>query len=151
MNIHDAGEALYIAIEMEKRAIKLYERALTVFGEGPCKEALASILQDEKGHLASFRALGAKEPGFEQAQLLSAQASELLFSGGLMEAQRKGAFQSVKSLYSYAAVQEAEAIERYGSFAAQLDGGAAEAFRAIAEEEKQHYCHFSTAAALEEK
>ena len=151
MKVQNAGEALYIASEMEKRAIKLYERALMLFGQGPCKEALSAILQDEKGHLASFQALGAQEPGFEQAQLLSAQAAEVLFAGGLMEAQRKGAFQSVKSLYSYAADQEAEAIERYGSFAAQLDGGAAEAFRAIAEEEKQHFCHFSTAAALEEK
>ncbi|MBE5783161.1 MAG: hypothetical protein E7329_07610 [Clostridiales bacterium] len=151
MNVRDAGEALYIASEMERRAIKMYERALLVFGEGPCREPLQAILTEEKSHLARFLSLGAKEPGFEQAQLLSAQASGLLFSGGLMEAQRKGAFQSVKALYSYAAAEEAVAIERYGAFAAQLDGSAAEAFAAIAEEEKQHYCHFTTAAAFEEK
>ena len=142
MKVQNAGEALYIASEMEKRAIKLYERALMLFGQGPCKEALSAILQDEKGHLASFQALGAKEPGFEQAQLLSAQAAEVLFAGGLMEAQRKGALDSPKALYAYAAAEEKTAIARYGDFAAQLDGDASQAFAAVVLEEKQHYAKF---------
>ena len=144
MNVRDAGEALYIASEMERRAIKMYERALLVFGEGPCREPLQAILTEEKSHLPRFLSLGAKEPGFEQAQLLSAQASGLLFSGGLMEAQRKGAFASPKALYAYAAAEEKTAIERYGDFAAQLDGDASKAFAAIVLEEKQHYAKFST-------
>ena len=68
----------------------------------------------------------------------------MLFSGGLMEAQRKGAFASPKALYAYAAAEEKTAIERYGDFAAQLDGDASKAFAAIVLEEKQHYAKFST-------
>ena len=151
MNIRDAGEALYIACEMEKRAIRLYERALMVFGESPCEEAIHQILSDERNHLAQFSAMGGREPGFERAQLLSAQASGVLFSGGLVEAQRKGAFASPERLYAYAAEEEAEAVRRYGQFAAQLNGSAAEAFRAIVLEEKQHYAKLSSLRMSEEK
>ena len=151
MNVKNAGEALYIASEMEKRAIKLYERALMIFGEGSAREAIAAILKEEKGHLALFQALGAQQPDFEQAQLLSAQAADVLFSGGLMEAQRKGAFESPRNLYAYAANEEAEAIRRYGAFAAQLTGDAAAAFAAIAREEETHYAHLSAQAAQPEK
>lgn len=151
MNIRDAGEALYIACEMEKRAIRLYERALALFGDGPCQEAVSQILSDERNHLKQFSAMGAQEPGFERAQLLSAQASGVLFSGGLVEAQRKGAFASPESLYAYAAAAEAEAVRRYGHFAAQLNGSAAEAFRAIVLEEKQHYAKLSSLRMPKEK
>lgn len=151
MNISDAGEALYIACEMEKRAIRLYERALVVFGDGPCHGSIAQILSDERNHFTQFSAMGAREPGFERAQLLSAQASGVLFSGGLVEAQRKGAFVSVENLYAYAAAAEAEAVCRYSQFAAQLNGSAAEAFRAIVLEEKQHYAKLSSLRAPEEK
>lgn len=151
MNVTNAGEALYIASEMERRAIKLYERALMIFGEGSARDAIAAILAEEKGHLAMFLSLGAQQPDFEQAQLLSAQAADVLFSGGLMEAQRKGAFNSPQDLYTYAAKEEAEAIRRYGDFAAQLTGDAAAAFSAIVREEEKHYAHLSERAAQPEK
>lgn len=151
MQIRDAGEALFIASEMERRAISLYERALTVFGEGPCREAIALILSDERGHLAQFESMGAAEPGFERAQLLSAQATSVLFTGGLVEAQRKGAFSSPEALYGYAAGEEAEAARRYGEFAAQLNGGAGAAFAAIAQEEKRHHAKLSSLTAPEKK
>ncbi len=138
MDIRSAGEALFIACEMEKHAIRLYERALDVFADAPCREAVRAILCDEKKHLARFSGMGAETQGFERAQLLSAQASRMLFSGGLMEAQRKGAFSSVGSLYQYAALQEKEAQARYSAFASSLQGSAAAAFAAIAMEEKQH-------------
>ncbi|MBQ9264553.1 MAG: hypothetical protein IJ189_10185 [Clostridia bacterium] len=138
MNVRNAGEALYIACEMEKRAIRLYERALAVFADGPCHEAICAILADERNHLHQFTQMGAATPDFERAQLLSAQASQVLFSGGLTEAHRKGAFDSEANLYAYAAEEEAEAIQRYGEFAALLSGGAAAAFTAIQLEEKQH-------------
>ena len=144
LHVQNAGEALYIACEMEKRAIRLYERALVVFADGPCQEAIRAILHDERKHLQQFEALGPHAPGFEKAQLLSAQAAEVLFSGGLREAQRKGAFASPKALYAYAAAEEKTAIERYGGFADQLDGDASKAFAAIVLEEKQHYAKFST-------
>ena len=138
MDIHGAGEALYIACQMEKRAIRLYERALAVFADGVYQDAVRSILAEERNHLAQFSRMGAETPDFERAQLLSAKAAEVLFSGGLVEAQRKGAFESVRSLYAYAAAEEEEAVRQYTAFASSLTGSAASAFSAIALEEKQH-------------
>ena len=149
MEIRDAGEALYIACEMEKRAIRLYERALMVFSDSPCREAIGQILSDERSHLAQFSALGAQAPGFERGQVLAAQAADVLFSGGLVEAQRKGAFASPEALFTYAAEEEAGAVERYGSFAQQLTGSAREAFEAISEEEKGHHAKLTYLADLE--
>lgn len=149
MEVRDAGEALYIACEMEKRAIRLYERALMVFDGSACREAIGAILQDERSHLEQFSSLGAQAPGFERAQVLAAQAADVLFSGGLVEAQRKGAFASPGALFHYAANEEAGAIQRYGQFAKQLTGEAARAFAAIAQEETGHHAKLTFLAGLE--
>lgn len=149
MKVQDAGEALYIACEMERRAIRLYERALAVFADGPCQAAIRAILSDERHHLEQFTAMGAQSPGFERAQLLSAQAAQVLFSGGLVEAQRKGAFESAGRLYAFAAEEEKDAIRCYGEFAAQLSGSAAAAFLAIQLEEKQHLSKLNALGAQE--
>lgn len=138
MDIRGAGEALYIACEMEKRAIRLYERAMDVFADGSCQGAIRAILGDERNHLRQFEDMGAAMPDFERARLLSAQASRVLFSGGLMEAQRKGAFSSPSRLYAYAAAEEKQAAACYGDFAARLSGDAARAFAAVALEEGRH-------------
>ena len=138
MNIRGAGEALYIACQMEKRAIRLYERALALFADGACQDAVRTILAEERNHLSQFSRMGAETPDFERAQLLSARAAEVLFSGGLVEAQRKGAFDSVRGLYAYAAKEEEDAVRQYTAFASFLKGSAASAFSAIALEEKQH-------------
>ena len=138
MNIRGAGEALYIACQMEKRAIRLYERALALFADGACQDAVRTILAEERNHLSQFSRMGADTPDFERAQLLSARAAEVLFSGGLVEAQRKGAFDSVRGLYAYAAKEEEDAVRQYTAFASSLKGSAATAFSAIALEEKQH-------------
>ena len=151
MIVRDAAEALYIACEMEKRAIRLYERVLMIFSDGPCQEAIREILLDERSHLEQFSRMGAGTPGFERAQLLSARASGVLFSGGLMEAQRKGAFDSAEKLYACAAEEEAEAVRQYGEFAASLSGSAAAAFAAIALEEKRHLNKLSGLALGQQK
>ena len=151
MDIHGAGEALYIACQMEKRAIRLYERALVLFADGACQDAVRSILAEERTHLSQFSRMGAETPDFERAQLLSARAAEVLFSGGLVEAQRKGAFDSVRGLYAYAAKEEEEAIRQYTSFASSLTGSAASAFSAIALEEKQHLCKLNALLAQQKQ
>ena len=76
MDIRGAGEALFIACQMEKRAIRLYERTLAVFADGVCQDAVRSILAEERNHLAQFSRMGAETPDFERAQLLSAKAAE---------------------------------------------------------------------------
>lgn len=138
MDITEAGQALYIACEMERRAIRLYERALLLFDDAACREAVAAMLKEERRHLMQFEAMGAQTPGFERGQALSAQAAQVIFSGGLVEAQRKGAFASAQALFRYAAGEEEAAVKRYGAFAACLTGEAAAAFSAIAEQEKHH-------------
>ena len=144
MDVRCAGEALYIACQMEQRAIRLYERALAVFADGACQDAVRAILAEEKNHLNQFSRMGAETPDFERAQLLSAKAAEVLFSVGLVEAQRKGAFESVRSLYAYAGAEEEEAVRQYTAFASSLSGEAANAFSAIALEEKRHLCKLNT-------
>ncbi|MBR5111310.1 MAG: hypothetical protein IK099_14115 [Clostridia bacterium] len=138
MQVRDAAEALFIACEMEKRAIRLYERALAVFADGSCQEAIRAILMEEKHHLARFAEMGGGTPGFERAQLLAGQAAEVLFSGGLVEAQRKGAFESVLRLYEFAAEEEKQAAARYEEYADSLRGTASTAFRQIQTEETGH-------------
>ena len=138
MEIRDAGEAAFIACEMEKRAIRLYERALALFADGPCQEAIRAILSDERNHLYQFSQMGESAAGFERAQMLSAQAGRVLFPGGLVEAQRKGAFDSVQALYAYAAKEEHDAVQAYTRFSESLSGSASAAFAAIALEEQRH-------------
>ncbi len=150
MEIKGAGEALYIACQMEKRAIRLYERALAVFEDGVCQDAVRAILDEERTHLDQFSRMGAETPDFERAQLLSAQAAGVLFSGGLMEAQRRGAFESVARLYAFAAEEEAEAAGRYAAFASALSGEAAAAFSAVAMEEKRHLNRLNALLAQQE-
>lgn len=151
MQAKSAGEALYLASEMERRAVRLYERALLVFDQPDCREAVGQILREERQHLARFLEMGAQAPGFEEGQALAARASQVLFSGGLVEAQRKGAFDSAGALFAYAMEQESQAIACYGAFARQFPGEAGAAFAAIAREEQTHLAQFSALKAAREK
>ena len=154
MHIQSAGEAAFLACEMERQAIRLYERALLLFPQGETGQAIREILAEERSHLAQFEGLGKAACSFEQAQLLSAQAAQTLNAGGLMAAQRKGAFASPLSLYCYAAKEEENAIRTYTSFAKALSDEAAQAFLTIANEEKRHleeFQGFAKALGNEEK
>lgn len=142
MHIESAGEAAYLACEMERQAIRLYERALLLFQENEISQAIEEILAEERSHLAQFESLGKADYSFEKAQLLSAKAAKTLNAGGLMAAQRKGAFASPRALFLYAAGEEKNAIETYTAFSRQLSGDAAAAFCQIAQEEKRHLTEF---------
>ena len=142
MHIQSAGEAAFLACEMERQAIRLYERALLLFPQGETGQAIREILAEERSHLAQFEGLGKAACSFEQAQLLSAKAAKMLNAGGLMAAQRKGAFETPEALFSHAAQEEKNAIQTYTSFADALTGEAAEAFRHIAREEERHLAEF---------
>ena len=135
MNLRAAEEAFFTAQEMEKRAIRLYERALMLFGqEEPMKSYLTSILREEKEHLRRFEHLGgAFFPSQEERALLSAKAAEALFTGGLVEAQRLG---------TYAAGEEKSSQAFYSDMASALEAAgetdAVNALRTIAQEEGIH-------------
>lgn len=139
--VTDPAEAFFVAYEMERRAVRLYERALLVFDRTPLEALMKEILSDEREHLRRFLDLGAKTPfDCENTALLSAESAQIIFSGGLTEAHRLGAFESKEKLLSYACGQERSAISTYEGFAAQMDAqdARAQAFLCIAEEEKKH-------------
>ena len=142
MNIQSAGEAVFLACEMEKQAVRLYERALLIFRDEKMQQAVREILAEEKSHLAQFEQLGQAVCSFEQAQLLSAKAAKTLNAGGLMAAQRKGAFESPRALFSHAAQEEKNAVQTYSAIADDLTGDAADTFRHIAREEERHLAEF---------
>lgn len=145
MRVESAQEALFIACEMERGAVQLYERALFVMEDlgrqtEPLYENLRRMLSDEKRHLVQFQSLyeGLEEP-LERRLTLSAVAGGLLFDGGLMGAARAGLLTTVDSMLRYAEGQEARAAENYRDFAAQTqDPGAKAVLLSIAAEEGRH-------------
>lgn len=146
MTLRAAEEAFFTAQEMERRAIRLYERAIMLFGQQePMKGYLNAILKEEKEHLRRFEMLGgAYFPSLEEQTLLSSKAADALFTGGLVEAQRLGAFDSPRGLFSYAANEEKSSQAFYEDMARALmnagENDAANALLSIAREESAHLC-----------
>lgn len=138
--VKNASEALYVAREMEKRAIRLYERALSLWPQGEAAAAIDDMLRDEKRHLRRFEEMagGADDIAGAEALLLSAHAAGVLFEGGLTAAARTGAFDSPRALYAFAAEQEKIAVDCYTLFAQSCPAEAKQAFIDIAREESGH-------------
>lgn len=147
-------QALAVAIEMEKRAIRIYERALMVIQDQAVEEGVREILADEREHLRRFTAMGGEEPrpGTEDRVLTEALAAEALFPGGVMEMKRDQGLDFLSGLYRFAARSEQEAVDQYMAFSAQCEEeNARQAFRAIAREEANHLAALKrTLAAMEE-
>ncbi len=137
MGRSSVGQTFYTAVEMERRAVRMYERALLLFS-GACEGLIRDILSQEREHLRRFTEMGGKCGGFEECALLSAQAADVLFSGGLVEMQRMGAFDSPQKLLAFAASEEQGAVEQYTAFAEAAEGEYKRAFLDIAGEEKKH-------------
>ncbi len=145
MQIRSAQEALFIAAEMERRAVQVYQRALMLLedqgrhGEPIC-DSLRHTLADEQRHLQQFHTLylGLGEP-MERQLTLAAIANGVLFEGGLMEAVREGFVSDVPGMLGYAAQEEARAAETYHAFARQCrDPETRAVLEAIAVEEERH-------------
>lgn len=141
MFVRNEGQALCVAVEMERRAIRVYERALLLAKDPAVIEGIQEILADEKEHLKRFSAMKADHPVPEEEErlLISSMAAEVLFTGGVMEMKREQALQTLIGLYRYAADSEAGAVETYGSFAERCaDERVKETFMAIVREESEH-------------
>lgn len=141
--IMNEKEALYIACEMEKRAIEMYQRALLLFTKEEVKKVIEELIVDEKEHLTQFKdfreEFGSHDIDFEKTILLKAYAGEFVFKGGLSQAQREKAFESGQHLLKFAIREEEKAFEKYKEFALICKNEKAkEAFLSIAEEEKMH-------------
>ena len=141
MVVKNEGQALCVAEEMEKRAIRVYERALMLATDPAVIAGIREILADEREHLRSFSEMKAQYPvtAEEEKLLISSMAAEVLFTGGVMEMKREQALTSLIGLYRYAAESEAGAVETYGSFASKCgDAKVHDAFMAIVREESEH-------------
>jgi rubrerythrin len=145
MKIHSAQEALFVACEMERGAIQLYERSLLLLVEThrekePLYAQLSCMLADEKQHLLQFRELyTGLNTTMEQQLTLAAVASSVLFEGGLMGAARKGLLKDERSMLAFAADAERTAAATYRAFAEQSDHPrASEMLTGIALEEDKH-------------
>lgn len=141
MVVRNEGQALCVAVEMERRAIRVYERALMLAKDQQVIDGIEEILSDEREHLKRFSEMRTEHPVPEDEEklLISSMAAEVLFTGGVMEMKREQALTTLKGLYRYAADSEAGAVETYGSFAAKCeDIRVHDVFMAIVREESEH-------------
>ena len=141
MVVKNEGQALCVAVEMERRAIRVYERALMLATDEAVVAGIREILADEREHLRRFSEMRADHPVpvEEEKLLISSMAAEVLFTGGVMEMKREQALTTLIGLYRYAAESEAGAVETYGSFASKCgDAKVHDAFMAIVREESEH-------------
>ena len=141
MVVRNEGQALCVAVEMERRAIRVYERSLMLASDPQVIAGIEEILADEREHLKRFGEMRAEHPVTEDEEklLISSLAAEVLFTGGVMEMKREQALTTLKGLYRYAADSEAGAVETYGSFASKcVDDRVKNTFMAIVREESEH-------------
>ena len=139
VKITSAGQALLMAVEMEKRAVSLYERMLLLFANEENKALLEQLLADERQHLSQFeRHFDAQEHSADNIMLLGALSDEILFEGGLNQMIREGGLEDNPSILAYAAKEEEKAIETYTAYAELCEGEAKNAFLLIADEERCH-------------
>ena len=145
MQIRSVQEALYIACEMERGAIQLYERALQLLtAQGresePLRAQICCTLADEKQHLAQFQELyTGLDSAMEYQLTLAAVASSILFDGGLMGAVRQGLLKDELSMLAFASHAEETAAATYRAFAEQCaNPRTAEMLHGIALEEDKH-------------
>ena len=76
MIIEHQGQALTVAMEMERRAIRTYERALLLAKDEEVRKGIEDILGDERRHLKRFTEMWDKTVNSaEQQVLLQAMAA----------------------------------------------------------------------------
>ena len=80
MVVKNEGQALCVAVEMEKRAIRVYERALMLATDPAVIAGIREILADEREHLRCFSEMKAQYPvtAEEEKLLISSMAAEPL-------------------------------------------------------------------------
>ena len=141
MVVKNECQALCIAVEMERRAIRVYERALMLAQDAQVRAGIEEILADERRHLQRFSAMRECHmvDEAEERLLISSMAAEVLFTGGGMEMKREQALTTLKGLYQYAADSEADAVRTYADFAKKCaDPAVHDVFMDIVREESSH-------------
>lgn len=143
MIVRNEQQALAMAVEMEKRAIRVYERALTLTDDPAVVGGIREILQEEQQHLCRFNAMKMAcraLPAREDKLLIQAISAELLFPGGVMEMERAKGLDTLEGLYRFAAESEYDAMIKFADYADKCESqDVREAFLSIAREEAVHY------------
>lgn len=147
MVVKNESQALCVAVEMERRAIRVYERALMLATDPQVQAGIQEILQDEREHLIRFSKMRASHQvdAQEERMLIAGMAAETLFPGGVMEMKREQALTTLEGLYRYAAESEADAMSTYAAFAEKCtDENVRETFMSIVREESKHLTDIRT-------
>ena len=143
MIVRNEQQALAMAVEMEKRAIRVYERALTLTDDPAVVGGIREILQEEQQHLCRFNAMKMACPALpvkEDRLLIQAISAELLFPGGVMEMERAKGLDTLEGLYRFAAESEYDAMIKFADYADKCESqDVREAFLSIAREAAVHY------------
>ena len=146
LKIQNQNEAMYIACQMERGAVKHYARAMQLMQamgreNEPLYSALKAMLHDEESHLEQFCAFtDCDSISPERQTLLNALMQDWLFKGGLMGAAREGMMEDIPSMMQYAQASEELSARKYRECAEMTDDEATrQALLAIAAEEDKHY------------
>lgn len=142
MIVRNEQQALCVAVEMEKRAIRVYERALMLVQDSDVEKGIRDILEDEKRHLIRFSAMkdSCHVDPQEDRMLVQSMSADVLFPGGVMEMERAKGLTTLKALYEFATDSEHDAVVKYADFADRCEKAEVkDAFLAIAREEASHY------------
>lgn len=145
MQVRSPQEAFYIACEMERSAVQLYSRAITLMEQlgrkdEPLYARLCQMLAEEQEHLRRFCDLyTGLDATSEQLLLLGAVAEGVLFQGGLMAAARQGLLRDPESMLRFAMNAETTSARKYREFAQLTDDEQARStLLTIAAEEDRH-------------
>ena len=106
MVVRNEQQALTVAVEMEKRVIRIYERALMIADDLQVKQGIRDIIQEENEHLQRFYEMKAACPALSEQEdrlLIQAISAEILFPGGVMELERATGLYTLEGLYRFAA------------------------------------------------
>ena len=111
------AQGLWIALEMERRGLSLYNRAQRVVSDPTLLRVLYELEQDEKKHYQQFSKMAVPfdfaSMTKEEGELLLGQAATFFFPGGLMQAAMGGALESALSLLNEAITAEKDSIAFY--------------------------------------
>lgn len=139
MRFTNETEAATVACEMEKRAIRLYERARSLLTDARFQAVFDRLLADERAHLEAFERLRGGAPALDEGGLvIAALSGDMLMPGGLAQMEQDGSFESPEKLVQFALTEEREAVKRYLAFAECSVGAARAMFEDIAAQERGH-------------
>jgi rubrerythrin len=123
LEILNYNEAMFIACEMERGAIRHYARAMQLLKTlgretEPIYQQLKAMHAEEQSHLENFSGCTCLDDlPLERQTLLTAMMNGWLFEGGLMGAARSGMMDDIPSMLKYAMESEALSAKKYREFA----------------------------------